>query len=103
MNPPPPLASSLRDLELGETDNGAGLSVAALFDQEVQSVVGDNTFMISQMGHRRDGQKRTTTDGYIEGSLSNLKCWNEQLLETNKTVQGMKHPTIQQIATERSL
>jgi hypothetical protein len=86
---------------MGKTENGAGLSVAAVFDQGVQSVVGENTPAISEMSQWQDKQK--IRDGFIEASISNLDHWNEQLGAMNDTVQRMKQPTVQQLVPMTAL
>ena len=85
----------------GEIDTRTGLSVANLFDQEVQSVVGRNNRAILEMTVWQD--KQESRDELIKAFVSDLEYWNVELRETNDTVQAMKEPTIPQIAPMTAL
>jgi len=87
--------------EAGEIDTETGLSVANLFDQEVQSVVGRNKLAILEMTEWQD--KQNSEDEFIKAFVSNLEHWNVELGKTNDTVQAMKEPTMGQIATMTAL
>ena len=90
-----------QDSNSGEIDTGTGLSVASVFDQEVQRVVDGNNFAISKMIRWQANQE--SRDELNKAFVSDSECWNVELGKTNDTVQAMKEPTMGQIAPMTAL